>query len=220
MNFESFKIYATTYLWREFDTELDASFGSLMLQTMDELDKSTNDWQRRNGVAVILPTSGDYLISGAVSDFKNVKAVIDNTVSNSTSRMTMTSLEEVYMQRANPTRGNYNSLFAVDTDNDDKYLRFVYQFSDTDGGDLSVVYKRALPTYASDSDTSWLATDHLNLLLYTFMKHACLFLREDERLQAYTSLQGDALAIADKADKHQEAHAVSSAGKPPVHAVP
>ena len=220
MNFGEFKTYVVASLWREFDSELETHFATLLAQANDELDQRTADWQARNKVVTVLPTSGDYLVTADVADFKNAKAIINNSEYGKSAQMSATTLENVYVQRAIATMANYKSMYCMDTDGDDRYIRFVNSFSPTEVGNLTLIYKAVIPAYTVDADTSWLLDRYLNVYTYTIMKHAAIFLREDDRVSLYAGMQDEALKSAELNDKHDEAFGIASQPKAPVHHVP
>lgn len=60
---------------------------------------------------------------------------------------------------------------------------------------LTMLYYQKIPDFKT-ADASWLADDYLDVYTYCVLKHSAPFLREDERLQTWMALYGEALATA------------------------
>lgn len=205
LDYSTFKSYILNFLWRENDTQLANTLDVLIQQANDELDVMTRDWQRRLKTVVIAPESQDFDLSTNVADFQAVKSLTNNTddtyFQSSAKTFIHTTPGHIYTLRAQNPGGPILPYYGVDRDDGTLYARFVAPFSASAPGDLTMVYRIAIPNYAS-ADASWLEDEYLNLYLYTVLKHCAMFLREDERVQTYTQLQADSFLLADSDDKH------------------
>jgi hypothetical protein len=216
-SYADFKTYILTHLWRENDTALQNNLDVLIQKADDELDKMTRDWQRRQRSARIQPTTVDFDLTAAVSDFQAVRSLTQNVTGFSKS-LTQALPQEIYHLRA--TCGDtMQPYYAVERDATTFYLRLVGPLSVSNAGDLQLAYRAALPDYAS-ADASWLEDEYLDLYSYTVMKHCALFLREDERLQTYTAMQIAALETAEIDDKHNLQFGGSPLRVRPHHVIP
>jgi len=201
--YAQFKAYVTKYLWRDNDTDLANSLDVLIQQADDELDKITRDWQRRQKIATIAPTSQDFDLTTNVADFQSIKSLTNNASNRfhaATKALQQTTIQHIYQLRAHGS-DVFLPYYSIDRNDGSLFARFVAPFSVTDPGDLIMQYVIAVPDYSSD-DASWMEDEYLNLYLYTVLKHCALFLREDDRVTIYAGLHTEALQKADEDDKH------------------
>ena len=216
-NYAAFKAYVIKYVWRDNDTDLAASMDILIQQANDELDVMTRDFQRRQGTASIAPTTQDFDVVAAVPDYQSTQALIGNA--GAKGDYTYTTLGEVHSLRSRAT-GTIMPFYSTDRSDGTLYIRLVApELSVEEPADLTLVYKVGVPNYAV-TDSSWVEDEYLNLYLYTVLKHCAMFLREDERIQTYASLQQEAFTNADIDDKHNLQFGGSSLQMRPHHYVP
>jgi len=205
--YAQFKTYVMKYLWRENDVALSDYFDQIVAQSNDELDKRTKDWQVRNKTVVIAPETQDFDLTANVSDLKAILSLTNNAQDGyftaSTKTFMNTTLSDIYKRRAESPGGGVQPYYALDSDDQNLYLRLIGPFSASDPGDLTLVYRRDIPDY-SVTDVSWLEDEHLNLYLYTVAKHAAMFEREDDRVELYKGLADEAFELAETDDKHNQ----------------
>ncbi len=210
LNYADFKSYVITLLWRDVDVPLANNLDNLIRTANAELASRTSNWQRRNGTIIILPESEDYDLTANVTDFQHIHSLINNTTSanDSTvrtreSEFKKTTLNDIYRRRTANSSAFVAPYYAQDQIGDNFWLRLVGPFSAENPGDLTLNYKVGIPDYAT-ADASWLEDEHLDLYVYTILKHVGIFLREDERIQLYLSMANDAFNIANDADLHHK----------------
>jgi len=113
----------------------------------------------------------------------------------------------------------YLPYYAIDFDGWAKYLRFAANFSASDPGSLQLVYRVSIPDYKTE-DESWLEDEYDDLYFNTIMKHAAIFVREEDRVALFKSLADEAFMNADMDDKHSKAFSGSPLQMQPHHKVP
>lgn len=219
MTYSQFKTYILDTLWRVNDTALANNLDTIIRQANNELNKLTRDWQRRQQTENILPTSQDYQ-----NTFGSVLSVTSNSpdtyYQTKAKTFQRTTLSHVYELRAQNPGGPLLPWYATDVADSVKYLRLVGpSLSASNTGDLIVVYRMDIPDYAT-TDESWFEDEYLDLYAFTVYKHCAIFVREDERIQTYASLQTEAFRIADEDDKHNLQWGGSPLVMRPHHPVP
>jgi hypothetical protein len=125
---------------------------------------------------------------------------------------------QVYADRANYP-GRTLAEYAIESDNEVLFLRLVADYSAASPGDLTLVYRGGVPDYETNN-ASWLEDEYSDLLFYTIMKHAAIWVREDERIQLFSGLSQEAFINADQDDKHNKAFGGSPLKMQPHHKVP
>jgi len=223
LTYTQFKDYIKTYLWRDNDVDLTNNIDTLILQANNELTQLTRDFNRREAVVVIAPETEDFDLTAKVSDFEAVKSLTSNANNTlyrrSQKKFVQTTLSDLFAIRAKYPGVGLMPYYCVSRDGSNFVLRLVGSFSATNPGDLTLVYRLGIPDFQA-TDASWLADEYLSLYVYTVMKHCALFLREDERVQAYKALQLEAYQVADEDDKHNLQFGGSPLRMRPHRAVP
>jgi len=215
MDYASFKTFLSTFLWKQNDADLVASLDSLVRMADGELNRVL-DIQRRQKTLLILPETEDYILP---ADFRHIVSVNDNTTTN-IGEMKSTTLLDIYKQRHDTSSARVMPFYAVDEGTAGaKILRLVGPFSASSPGNMTLVYRANVPDFA-DLDASWLEADFLDLYTYTILSHTAPFLREDERLQVWVGLKGEAIRTAIEEDKHQITHGGSPLQMRPHRHVP
>lgn len=205
LDYQGFKDYVKTYLWRDNDVDLINNLDVLISQADTELTQLTRDFNRRQNSAVIQPETEDFDLAANVPDFESIQSLTSNNTggyyNRSQGRFTQTTLSNIYGLRAQHPGIGIMPFYCIGRQGGTLFLRLVGSFSAENPGDLTMVYRSKIPDFQTD-DASWFADEYLSLYLYTVMKHCALFLREDERVQAYKALQQEAYLLADEDDKH------------------
>jgi hypothetical protein len=192
MNYAAFKAYLATFLWKQNDAELIANLDNLILMANHELNRSLNI-ERRNVTAIIAPTTEDFVLP---SDFRQMNSLVNLTLRPGiTKEMLSTTLSDIYQLRVQTQSNIIVPGYAVDESAGVKYLRLVGPFSVSEPGSFMLSYKANVPNYAV-TNTSWLATDFLDLYTYHVLSHTAPFLREDERLEVWQAMKGQTLMTA------------------------
>jgi hypothetical protein len=223
MSYADYKTFVQASLWRTNDTVLSSNLDTIIKLAEYELRSKTHDWNRRQKTVSIAPETQDFDLTTNVSDLETVLSVTNNNQSGYYSRdvtktFTVVTPARIYEIRARHP-DQYLPYYAVDNDGGTRFVRFAAPFSASDPGDLELVYRVSVPDYAA-SGASWLEDEYGDLFLYTILKHAAVFVRDDERLQIYGGLQQDAFNMADEDDKHSKAFSGSPLYMRPHHRVP
>jgi hypothetical protein len=202
---------------------LSNNLDTLIKLAENELRSKTGDWQKRQQSIVIAPTSEDYDLSTYVPGFSSVQSLTENTArgyyeGKRPRTFSQVSPAQIYSARANHP-GQTLSVYAVESVHETVYLRLVADYSADNPGDLTLVYRGGVPDYEA-TDSSWMADEYGDLLLYTILKHCAVFVREEDRIELFASLAESAFIVADQDDKHNKAFGGSPLKMQPYHKVP
>lgn len=212
--YSEFKDYIQANLWRTNDTVLANNLDTIIAQADDELDKRTRSFQRRQETIVIAPESEDFDLTTEVPDFQAIISLTNNQRVSAGPEFKKTTQGHIYSLRTRSGSNHVMPYYSVDRAADSLILRLVGPFSATDPGDLTLFYRAGIPNYQSE-DASWLEDEHLDLYLYTVLKHCAVFVREDDRVALYDGYADKAFGIADEDDKFNQVH-----GGTPLHMRP
>lgn len=192
MDYNTFKNFCMTHLWKMGDSVVLDALPNLITMAEAELDRKLRELPDRETASELI-CIGSY--TPLPPDCHRVRHVANSVFGG----MTYVGLDEIsdyfdrYRNVAAPTGyfstvGNQFLLIGhVDP------LAPVY---------INLIYDRKIPRF-SDTQVSWVADDYPDLYLYAVLKHTAPFLREDERLPLWQTLYNDALAsvIDDGADR-------------------
>lgn len=184
MTYDEFKTYMTTHLWKSGDSVVIASLDTIIATAETELNRKLKV-EDRETVAIITATADTVDLP---DDCRIVRAVVSPLVGG-LSYVTPNKYAEL-RTNSGLGEGQYTSV------NNTLYLGR--------GGNaqaslpLQVWYYRDVPSFrllaAADPEaTSWVCEDYFDIYLYTCLKHTAPFLLQDERLQTWNNLLGDAL---------------------------
>ena len=178
MDYQEFKTYLETFLWKVGDSVLIANLDNIITMAEHELRRKlpinvreTSTVLVAEGVVVPLPV-----------DFSQMIYLGDGD--NSYSNVTAYALQSERIRNTGSTVPIYHVQNGA--------LMLANNASVSDPLSLNLVYRAKLPDFAI-ADSSWLADDFLDLYTYAVLKHSAPFLREDERIPVWQGLYSDAL---------------------------
>lgn len=188
MTYDQFKDYIVTYLWKVGDAQLIANLDNLIRQANHELDRTLDVPARFSSVDIVttdldLALPDDYYAMRSVTDTEGYVGEFRY--------VSPARLRNIRQQNQNRNWVPFYSLV-------NKTLLVSGPITTAEQQTtLTVDYERAIPDYAA-LNASWLEDEFLDLYLYTVLKQTAPFLREDERVQLWLSLQADALMQANE----------------------
>jgi len=197
--YAQFKTFIQASLWRANDTALSNNLDTIIQMADNELNKKL-DIQRREVSLTIAPEAEDYTLP---SDFYQMISLTNLQPTRQLRQgvqMSSTTKGAIDAMRAETESSYIYPYYYTQRRSDASTLYLVGPFSAAEPGSLELNYRTAVPDYETD-DASWLEDEYLDLYLYAVLKHAAIFVREDERIQLYGGLMQDALASALDEDK-------------------
>jgi hypothetical protein len=221
--YAQFKTFIRDMLWRPNDQVLADNLDQIIKMANSELRSMTSDWQRRQQSKTIAPTSGDFNLTVKVPDLESVLSVTNNINRGYYSRNNAKTWQQVVPSRIYELRAQHPDqtlpYYSVDRDDWAVYLRFAANFSADNPGDLQLFYRVGIPDYAT-TDSSWIEDEYKDLYMYAVLKHAAIFVREEDRVGLFNDLMTSAFNVADMDDKHNKAFGGSPLYMSPHHRVP
>ena len=182
MTYSDFKTYIITHLWKAGDAVVIANLDNIIATANAELNRVLKVEDRTTSLALSI-TTNSYTLP---ADFREMRMV---TVKNIGLMEYLPPQDFAQMQNGYP-----NDMLVYYTIVN-KALRF------TGGMSVSVPLTGELVYYANVpdfkvTDVSWMADNYFDVYLYCVLKHTAPFLREDERVQMWTTYYDTALNSA------------------------
>jgi len=189
MEYDTFKEYLRTFLWKENDATLLAQLDSLILMGYSELRRELRHMEREKVATLTCDANPEDL----PSDFSRIIGVYDNNGN--------VMMQRSYKEIGVNTTGAQGYYYYISGDN--KFY-FTGSASVSDPKTFNIHYVATLPAFATTSDTSWVVDDNLDLMTYATLKHTAPFLREDERVQMWMAMYQEALdsVLREASDKN------------------
>lgn len=178
MEYDTFKTYLTTFLWRPNDATLVAQLDSLILMAYSELRRELRHLEREKVATLTCDSNPEDL----PADFSRIIGVYNSDGAEMHQRS--------YREIATDTSGQQSLFYYI---SGDKQFYFNGTASVSAPLSFTIHYLATLPAFATTSDTSWVVEDNLDLMTYATLKHTAPFLREDERVQLWLRLYEEAL---------------------------
>lgn len=179
MNYQEFKDFLVTFLWKENDQALINSLDSLVKMADAELNRKLDITRREAlyqvshiGDSIPLPDDFAQLIDVSLSGqgcFNLTKSQFNNLKSSFS---------------GSP---NYRGFHL-----EGRNILLLQKYDASAPGDFDITYRTKLPDFKT-TDASWMADDYLDCYTYTVLKHSAPFLREDERIPLWTQLSAETL---------------------------
>lgn len=192
MTYDEFVEHCIAFAWREGDLDLEGKIDTIIAMANSDLRASLAVKEREVALEVELEDDfynlGDdvYAVKHVYTHIGEHKKLSIGEYAGMKPRLNLSEdgIAPFYAQVGNKIKllGDYKAAF--------------------DRGDpveMTVVYLTKIPDFKT-LDTSWLTQENLALYVYTVMKHACVYLREDERLQSWVALQSQLLETANEDD--------------------
>tara|TARA_R110002095_G_scaffold110116_1_gene96377 strand:+ start:11504 stop:12178 length:675 start_codon:yes stop_codon:yes gene_type:complete len=215
--YSEFKTYLTSMLWRQNDVDLANNLDKLIRMADSELNRKL-DIQRREVTTTIAPEVEDFVLP---SDFYQMVSLSNQQPTRQSRQGVMenSTFSNIQNTRIATSSTYIEPIYYAERSAAANTLYLVGPFSATDAGSFVIQYRAAVPDFEAD-DASWLEADFLDLYVYAVFKHCAIFLREDDRLQTYNALMGDALESTAYEDKHLLRFGGSPLRMQPHHYVP
>jgi hypothetical protein len=183
MTYAEFKAFVTTFLWRDGDTVLTNNLDNLIKMANAELNRVFKVEDRT--ITATTPVTDN--TATVPSDYREMRSLSLTDVGP------MTYLTPLEFSRQDVINAGRQRLPIFTVSND--LILLSGDFSPENPGEMTMVYYANIPDFAV-TDTSWVADDYLDVYAYCVLKQSAPFLREDDRLQVWTSAYGAALQSA------------------------
>lgn len=191
MTYDEFTAFCIAFAWREGDLDLEGKIDDIIKMANAELRRTLKTKEREMSLTVDLEDNV-YQLNDDVHSVKHVITYLgEHGKISMGERATMiadlgdnTTPRPVYTQVG-------KKLYLVGA--------FKAAFEAGNPVPMTLVYNTKIPDFKA-TDESWLTSENLNLYVYMVMKHACTYLREDERLPVWVQLVGQALEDANDDD--------------------
>lgn len=199
--YSEFKAHILETLWQTNNATLVSELDTIILKAHAELNRKL-DLDRRNVTVTIAPEAEDYDLPADFYQMKSLSNRQPERQSGASAFMSSTVLQTILTERARTNSARIVPLYHIDRASSTNTLYLVGPFSASNPGDMVLQYRTTVPDYAT-LDSSWLEDEYLDLYEFAVFKHCAVFLREDERLAAYTGLLTEAIASAvDEDNRH------------------
>lgn len=192
MTYAEFVQFCIAFAWREGDLDLEAKIDDLITMANSELRASLVVKEREVALDVDLEDNF-YNLGDDVYAVKNVFTYLGDH-----RKLSVAEWADMKVRIASDTTGLAPVYAQVGSQ-----LKLIgdykARFDNGDPVEMTLVYLTKIPDFRV-LDSSWLTQENLALYVYTVMKHACVYLREDERLQTWAALQKDLMETANDSD--------------------
>lgn len=203
-DYQSFKDYLITFLWKKGDQVLIDNLDNLIRQGEASINRELREEQRHHSVELTItdqkmPLPDDYYSMRQVTPLEG-----------NLGEFNYVSPAELRGRRARSYSNNFWPIYSLENDN------ILFSGPTTTDNpavtDLVVVmdYVRKAPKFL-DTDESWLVEDNLDLLTYATLFHTAPFLREDERIATWTGMYKDIINTMNEQSAHEKQRGVYGA---------
>ena len=200
-DYQSFKDYLITFLWKKGDQVLIDNLDNLIRQGEASINRELREEQRHAATdltisAQDMPLPSDYYsmrqVSDATGQLGEFQYVTPAELKGRRQRSYSNTMWPIYSLE------DTTILFSGPTTTDNPTV--------TDNV-VSIDYVRKAPQFM-DTDVSWLTTDNLDLLTYATLYHTAPFLREDERVQLWQGMYKDIIMTLNEQSAHEKQRGV------------
>lgn len=196
MTYQEFKDFLTTFLWKDGDTVLINNLDNLIKMGEATLSRELRHFEM--DTTVVLSVSA--VPVSLPADFRSLRAISFYQSPNTRKGDELLYKEPGDWALTMDSSGasNYQPFYTIEN----KQIMITGPDTyDAPYPTLHLTYKAKAPDFRA-ADTSWLADDFLDLLVYTTLSHTAPFLREDERLATWVQLSQTAINSANEESAH------------------
>ena len=188
LTYQQFKDHIVDVLWRKADADLIAALDTLILTADAELAAKL-DVEQRNTSTILTLTSLDVDLP---ADYYGIRELYGASLNRG--EFLQTTPAELRWEREQSNNGYWNPIYAIEGDK----LLLVGPFDPAgDVVQFALTYIANIPLYAN-SDASWVEDKHLDVYLFAVLKQCGVYLREDDRIQLYSTLLDAAIEAANQ----------------------
>ena len=180
MNYQEFKDYLITHLWKQGDSVVIDALDTLIKTANVEVDRVIDVPDRESRITIDANTNPFTL----PDDVKRVRALSGTgSLNRENGEMTYVTPGEFANKEAG--RGPFPRNAYFTTVNNEVHV--TYNIDPNVPVSFNLWYIKKIPDFKT-TDESWVAEDFFDVYLYCVLKHSAPFLREDERLAVWDNL--------------------------------
>jgi len=182
MNYQEFKDHLATFLWKETDSVLIAKLDTLITMGEHTLN-SALETKEQKLIAQIHPPGNTFTLPCELTRLRSISTYLGEHH----------SVPPAYiyaLRNDDPT--TLHQVYAVHGNQILMSGPFVERAELNDRICVIITYAGKVPIFKL-SDQSWVADNHLDLYTYAVLKHAGVFLREDERMPLWMNLYNETI---------------------------
>jgi len=196
MDYQSFKDYVVTFLWKAGDAQLIDSLDNLIEQAEAMLNRDVRD-EYRHQSATILVTQPDMFLP---SDYNTIRQVVDaDTTLGEYHYVTPAEIAEM-RTRAPDTWQPFYSMLG---DN----IMFAGPASPVTPKQVTVYYHAKIAGF-KDTDQSWFRDKNPDIFLNAVLMQTAPFLREDTRVPVWQAAYNSGILMLNDQSAHEKQRGV------------
>lgn len=182
MNYQEFKDHLAEFLWKETDDVLLAKLDTLITMGEHSLNSALHTKEQKL-LAQIHPPASTFTLPCDITRLRSISTHLgEHHYVPPAYVLELREHDPKTLHRVYSVQGSQILMCGP----------FEAQASINDRICVIIAYSGKVPVFKL-ANTSWLADNHLDLYTYAVLKHAAVFVREDERIPTWTSLYAEAL---------------------------
>ena len=188
MDYDTFKTYLITFLWKTGDQDLIDNLDTLVTMGTHELNRVLDLSRRNTGKISIAVSSAEMDLP---YDFRNMVYFGDSN--GGFANVTLWALNNT--ADLTSTTSGFAPVYHTSGGK-------LFTKANSYPQDAYIQYRTNLPDFAATNE-SWMADEYLDVYTYTVLKHAAPFLREDERIPVWANFSNIGIGSMIEEDKHR-----------------